>query len=422
MGSQKPPHPCKHPGEVTCKGADHKHDLVIDLAWYNEAAIQANTFTNLKIDWEGSLGSDHALLQVLAFLGPTCHPAPSDTNLGFMMDPDLKGDWIKTFKACTPLLLIPFSPTAEEVEQAAVGLISDIQDTNENIFRRRCPFHPKVAPWWNSACAIAAQNLHQARSTATKAIASACLKGTVHAAKRNWANNRIESDDLWAVVAWCHGHRVSKVPSLCRTEGLVHSHEEIADLLSNRFFAKTPPQVAARFYDNPPQHPAHHLPQIDKDLIDPLIRESSNRSAPGQSSHTWTVIKWAWEVDTDWIMELLAGCLRAGHHLRQWKEAVMCVIPKPGQADYSLVKNYQPISLLECLGKHLEKLVACLLYRDMAKHSLIPTMQFGGHNASSALDTSLTLLHDIQSAHQASLYTGLLLFDIQGFFNNINHE
>jgi hypothetical protein len=31
-------------------------------------------------------------------------------------------------------------------------------------------------------------------------------------------------------------------------------------------------------------------------------------------------------------------------------------------------------------------------------------------------------VHDIQSAHQAGLHCGLLLFDIQGFFNNINHE
>ena len=34
----------------------------------------------------------------------------------------------------------------------------------------------------------------------------------------------------------------------------------------------------------------------------------------------------------------------------------------------------------------------------------------------------LTLIHNIHSAHQAGLYTGLLLFDIQGFFDHINHE
>jgi hypothetical protein len=73
-----------------------------------------------------------------------------------------------------------------------------------------------------------------------------------------------------------------------------------------------------------------------------------------------------------------------------------------------LAKNSRPISLLECLGKLLEKVVAKLIYRDIKKHALIPTTQFGGRNASSStLDGGLTLLHDIQSAHQVGLRAGI---------------
>jgi Reverse transcriptase (RNA-dependent DNA polymerase) len=100
----------------------------------------------------------------------------------------------------------------------------------------------------------------------------------------------------------------------------------------------------------------------------------------------------------------------------------VCVIPKPHRADYTHAKNFQPISLLECLGKLLEKIVAKIIYREMTKHTLVPTTQFGGRNASSTLDAGLSLLHDIQAAHRAGLRTGLLLFDIQGYFDNINHE
>ena len=57
-----------------------------------------------------------------------------------------------------------------------------------------------------------------------------------------------------------------------------------------------------------------------------------------------------------------------------------------------------------------------------AEHSLVPTTQFGGRNSSSMLDAGLTLVHDIQSAHHAGLQTGLLVFDIQGFFDNANHK
>jgi Reverse transcriptase (RNA-dependent DNA polymerase) len=122
------------------------------------------------------------------------------------------------------------------------------------------------------------------------------------------------------------------------------------------------------------------------------------------------------------IVELFKACLVVGHHPKSWKEAVVCVVPKPNCADYTFAKNFCPISLLECLGKLLEKVVARLIYQDMDKHQIIPTTQFGGRNASSMLDASLTLLHDIQSAQQAGLHCGILLFNIQGFFDNINHE
>jgi hypothetical protein len=410
------------PGEVTRRGADHERDSVIDLAWYNEAAILNSTFTDLKIDWSGSLGSDHALLQITGQTREAIPQSPGESDLGLLTDPEQKEQWVKAFTARTLPLLLPSSPTAEEVEKAAAGLIADIQYANEQTFRRRKPHHRKAAPWWNSACATAAENLRNAEGTETRRVAQQRLKGAVRAAKRHWADELIGKADLWDVAAWRHGRRVSKVPSLRGPEGLVHSHDEVADLLSQRFFAKTPPQVATHFHDDPPQHPPRQLPQIDKELIDPLIKKAASKSAPGQSGHTWTVLKWAWEADTDRIVELLAACLRAGHHPRQWKEAIVCVIPKANRADYTLAKNFRPISLLECLGKLLEKVVAKLIYRDMSKHLLVPTAQFGGRNASSTLDAGLTLVHDIQSAHQAGLYTGLLLFDIRGFFDNVNHE
>ena len=257
--------------------------------------------------------------------------------------------------------------------------------------------------------------------TVARGIAHARLKGTVRAAKRKWVDKHIEKAQLWEVVAWRHGCRHTKVPALMGPEGLVHSHKEMADLLSQRFFPHTPPKVELHFPDDPPPHPTCPLAVIDRLLIEPLLSKANNKSAPGQSGHTWTLLKWAWEANPDRIIDLLSACLRARHHPCLWKEAVVCVIPKPNRADYTLAKNFCPISLLECLSKLLEKVVTKLIYRDMSKHALVPTTQFGGRNASSALDAGLTVLHDIQMAHHTGLRSGILLFDIQGFFDNINH-
>ena len=100
----------------------------------------------------------------------------------------------------------------------------------------------------------------------------------------------------------------------------------------------------------------------------------------------------------------------------------MCVISKLNRADYMHTKNFRPISLLECLGKLLKKIVAKMIYREIMKHALVPTIQFRGQNALSTLDVGLSLLHAIQAAHRAGLRTGLLLYNIQGYFDNINHE
>ena len=52
------------PGTITHRGASHERDSTIDLTWFIEAAVLAANFSNLEIDWEGSLGSDNALLKV----------------------------------------------------------------------------------------------------------------------------------------------------------------------------------------------------------------------------------------------------------------------------------------------------------------------------------------------------------------------
>ena len=85
-----------------------------------------------------------------------------------------------------------------------------------------------------------------------------------------------------------------------------------------------------------------------------------------------------------------------------------------------MAKNYHPISSLECMGKQLKKVVVHLIYSNLTNFLLVPINQYGGQVSSSMLDVGLALLHDIQSAQKASLKAGLLLFDIQGFFDNIN--
>ena len=200
------------PGVITRKGAELERDSVIDLAWYNEAATQFTTFSDLKIDWEGSLGSDHAMLIISGHTQEEAAAIYNEGDLGFLIDPERGEEWTRAFKARTSHVHFQPSPTPDEVEAAAAALTEDIQRTNEEVLRKRRPAHPKASPWWNAACAIATRTLREAHDAETQSIAHARLKGTVRAAKRKWADDYIEQAQLWDVAAWRHGRRLSKSP------------------------------------------------------------------------------------------------------------------------------------------------------------------------------------------------------------------
>jgi len=251
-------------------------------------------------------------------------------------------------------------------------------------------------------------------------MASARLKGAVRAAKHTWANGIISKSDFWEIATWRHGRRANKVPPLTSGTGLTHDHTEMTEIFSKRFFVKSPPTITPHFQDDPQPLPAQQLPDTPDSLIQDLLTKTSNTSAPGASGHTWKILKWIWEATLERLTYLVRACIKAGHHPREWKEATVCIIPKPGRADYTLPKNFRPITLLECLGKLVEKAVARLMYQEIIQLDLIPTNQFGGRLVSSTIDAGLCLIHDVQNVHTAGLRTGICLFDVSGFFDNVN--
>lgn len=50
--------------------------------------------------------------------------------------------------------------------------------------------------------------------------------------------------------------------------------------------------------------------------------------------------------------------MRLGHHPEKWKKARGVLLEKERKRDFTLVKSYRVISLLNCMGKILEKVIA----------------------------------------------------------------
>src|ERR1700704_2395955 len=100
-----------------------------------------------------------------------------------------------------------------------------------------------------------------------------------------------------------------------------------------------------------------------------------------------------------------------GSHGRNYK--------KLGKPDYGIPKAYHPISLLNCLGKIFEKIMASRLAHMAEKHHLLHHLQIGGRPKRSAVDAVMVLTSTIDQGKREGKITSTLCIDVKGAFDNV---
>ena len=250
------------------------------------------------------------------------------------------------------------------------------------------------------------------------------LRWTIKNAKRQWAHDFLDhatADNLWAAARWRRGRSNSRIPPLISANGtLTEDPAGQAATLGLRFFDASPPPVDPSQPDDPPPRPVREWPPIINDEIKVALTGTSNGSAPGRSGINYKLLKWAFEASPPRFTSLFNAALSLGHH--PWKDAKVVVLPKPGKPDYRMPKAYRPISLLECCGKLLEKVIATRVLAEVNEHDLIPPNQFSSRDYHCAADAALIVAHNAQACITSRHVGALILFDIQGFFDNVNVE
>jgi hypothetical protein len=92
----------------------------------------------------------------------------------------------------------------------------------------------------------------------------------------------------------------------------------------------------------------------------------------------------------------------------------------PNKPDYSSVKAYCPIALLNCMGKILEKLMATRLAQMAEAHQLLHPDQIGGRPQRSAIDAAMALTYEIETNAGTKWVTSALFLDVRGAFDNVS--
>ena len=95
------------------------------------------------------------------------------------------------------------------------------------------------------------------------------------------------------------------------------------------------------------------------------------------------------------------------------------VIQNLNKKSYSDPKSYRIISLLNCLGKISERIIADRLSYIAETTDLLYYDQIGGRKHKSAIDAAISLLSDIETNKHEKKLTSVLYLDIKGAFDHI---
>jgi hypothetical protein len=147
---------------------------------------------------------------------------------------------------------------------------------------------------------------------------------------------------------------------------------------------------------------------------------SSPKKAPGLDGIPFACLRQVYVAIPEHVNTFYLILGAKGYHPRSWREATTAIIPKTNKPDYSLVKAYCLIALLNCMGKILETLMATRLAQMVEAHHLLHPDQIGGRPQCSAINAAMALMHEIESNAGTKWVTSALFLDIRGAFDNVS--
>jgi hypothetical protein len=233
--------------------------------------------------------------------------------------------------------------------------------------------------------------------------------------KRDWLEGLITdpSTSIWDLAKWCNGHCSPWIPPINGSS----DPEEMGEAFKERFFSfPQPPEPVL----NLPGTPAPKWPfyAVTKSEVEHTIQGTSNKSAPSPSGIGYKLVKWVFAAHPDFILDIYNTAICLSHH--PWTIAKIVILPKPNKLNYSAAKAYCLVSLLECFGKVLEKIVANRFTSDSNLHDILPQSQFGSRPCHSATDACTLLRYKASTTINSRRIGGTLLFDISHFFDHLN--
>src|SRR5579871_1788161 len=162
-------------------------------------------------------------------------------------------------------------------------------------------------------------------------------------------------------------------------------------------------------------------PATDEEIETALFTQSVKK-APGISGLNFKALRLMWRWDRERIVKLIQACIQKGIQPSVWKTAKGILLRKPNKPNYSIPKAYRVISLLECLGKVVEKVVATKISNFCEAKKTLHEGQFGCRKNRSTHDALLQLMAFVEKAWREKQIAGAIFMDVKGAFDGVNQK
>lgn len=162
-------------------------------------------------------------------------------------------------------------------------------------------------------------------------------------------------------------------------------------------------------------------PDITVEEISNIIKMLKPFKSPGPDTIQNILLKNLPSSAIIWLTSVLNCCIRRSHWPSSFKIAKVIPILKAGKNPCD-ARSFRPISLLNSLGKLLEKVIYNRLIDFIEEKQLLPKHQFGFRRGHSTTQQAMRIKQFIVNNKRLRKSTGVLLLDIEKAFDSIWHD
>ena len=175
------------------------------------------------------------------------------------------------------------------------------------------------------------------------------------------------------------------------------------------------------YWEEEPGDDSDLCQEVSIEEFDINLAKCKNRSAVGHDGISYLLMK-KLPIETKRnLCQIYSDAVRIGHFPKEWKTALVKMVPKPSK-DTKSAKSYRPISLLSCVGKVLERIIASRLSKYMEEKKMFSNSQSGFRSHRMTTEQLLRLSEQSHIGFKKQQTTAALFLDAEAAFDRCWHN